>query len=141
MKLSIDGVLYDPASLDRLTLREIMALEKATEDLGRPLKWSAIRAMAEAAAGAGLAESDDALWVIGLTIYASKLRAGEQVTFADALDVELGAIDWILEPGDEPDPSQDHTGAADPKAGSGPAGSRRVPQDHKKKSAPKSSRG
>ena len=138
MKLSIAGQVYDPASVDRLTLREIIALETATVDLGRPLKWAQIKAMSEAAQELDpeeFAGSDDALWVIALVIYASKLRAGEDVTFADAVDVELGQIDWIPEPGDERPATQDHLGPKKAPRVSARAGSPRAATSAKKKAS------
>lgn len=103
MKFQIGSERYDLQALDRLTLAEILRLEFETESLGRPMKWSQVRAMAEALDGLTAEEfeaHDDSLWVVALGIWVSRLRQGEAVTLAEAIDFPLSDLKFLPEPGD-----------------------------------------
>lgn len=113
MKIKIGETTYDGKTLDRLTLAEILRLEQETEQFGRAMKWSQLRALADATEGMTaeeFEETDDAPWLIGMIVWVSRLRAGENISFADAIDFPLGDLELI-----DVDPSADRTGAADPR--------------------------
>jgi hypothetical protein len=91
-RFRIGSTVYEASSILRLTLGQILDLERQTAALGRPLSWSQIKAMMqslESVSAEAFSGHDDAPWVIALTIYASRLAAGEQVTFAEAVDFPL----------------------------------------------------
>lgn len=118
-----DGRVYDVTGIDRLSLANILRLEKETSELGRAMKWSELRAMVDRVAD--LDEEardvdDDTPWVLALTVWASRLNAGDAITFEQAIDFPLGDFQQL------PDP-QDHMPTVDPtkaRPGSGRAGSR-----------------
>lgn len=122
MKFSIEGRVYDAASIDRLTLGNILKLEKETTELGRPMKWSEIKAMSARVQDLepeDFDDDDDAPWFLALTIWSSMLNAGENVTFAQAVDFPLGELRAIEEPQDRKKPA----GPTSARPGSGRAGS------------------
>lgn len=131
MRFKIGDTTYNAATLDRISLSNILLLEKETTEYGRPMKWSEIRAMAQVVEQLDPKEfenHDEAPWFIALTVWASRLDAGEKITFAQAIDFPLGDLELI------PDP-QDHKKAANPtraRPASGRAGARAA-----KKSAPR----
>lgn len=108
MRFTIGSEVYTVQTLDRLTLGEILRLEAETTSLGRPMKWSQIRAMANALDGLEAEEfedHDDAPWVIALVIWASRLRKGEVLSFAEAIDFPLGELSFLPEPSDHKAPA------------------------------------
>ena len=127
MRFKIGSRMYNGASLDRLTLKDILLLEQSTQDLGRPLKWSEIERWTseldelskQAAFGKTPAECDAAMrartdhpgniWVMAMVIWASRRLAGEQVSFEDAIDFPMGDLEFL------PD-TKDHLPAGPTKA-------------------------
>ncbi len=136
MKFKLHERTYDLATLDRLSLLDILMMEKETRELGNPLKWSdVLRIVAEVEAmqpakgasaaevekaKAKVAEHPDILWMSAITIWSSRRIAGEKVTFVEAIDFPQSDLIWV------PDP-QDHKESARPtkparaRAGSGRA--------------------
>ena len=111
MRFRIGSTTYEAESVDRLSLANILRLETECASLGRPMKWSDVRSMlrnAEAMTAEELDEHDDAPWVIGLSIWASRLNAGENLTFEEAISFPLSDLEWIADP-------QDHQSAKDPR--------------------------
>lgn len=136
MRFLIGSQHYDLQALDRLTLAEILRLESETEQLGRPMKWSQVRAMAEALDGLTPEEfeaHDDSLWVVALGIWVSRLRKGEAVTLADAIDFPLSDLKFLPEPEDR------KPGKASAPKGSAGGGKQAKTAAAKKTSAPLSS--
>lgn len=91
-RFRIGATVYEASSILRLTLGQILDLERQTAALGRPLSWSQIKAMMKNLDGVtadDFAGHDDAPWVIALTVYSSRLAAGEQLTFGEAVDFPL----------------------------------------------------
>ena len=105
MKFRLQGKLYTMAAIDRLTLLDLMKLERQTEEMGRPMKWSELRSILEHFdtqfdVDGFDPEGDDLYpWFLGLLIWATRRDAGDEVTFGDAVDVPLGEIEIVV---DEP---------------------------------------
>lgn len=127
-----DAVNYKTASL--LHLMELRQQSRAFTEDGKGLGMHAMERMQrrsaeyqrqrdEAVAGgrdvAGIDAPDDAdLW-LGVVVFLSRRAAGEKITFLEAIDVPLGGIEAIREPGDELDPTVPEGGS--PATTVGPA--------------------
>ena len=118
MKLRIEGKTYDLASVeDDLTLRDVLALEVATEEVGR--RWTIPQVVAAARRIGDLPKDEreldpDTLWVFAITVWASRRNAGDPVSFGDVLDIRMGDIDVIADPKDHTpkDPRRPRSGKA-----------------------------
>lgn len=133
MKIRVGETTYTPAALDRITLRNLMKLEAETAALGRPMRWSDLRNLANNVGGMkgeDAAQHDDFPWYLGMLIWAARLEAGEAISFTDAVDVPMGDLEFI------PDPEDDEA-ARPPKArpASGRAGARQPADRRPKKKA------
>ncbi|MGZ4559483.1 MAG: hypothetical protein ACXVGQ_00370 [Mycobacteriaceae bacterium] len=134
MRVKIGSQTYSASSLDRVSLGNILKLEAETTALGRPMKWKEIRAMANAMQELPLeevAEHDDLLWFLAMLVWASRLNAGDQVTFGEAIDFPFGDLDFLPEP-------SDHQAPANPRKAR-PASGRAASRAGSKKSARKTS--
>lgn len=132
-RFRIGATVYEASSILRLTLGQILDLERQTAALGRPLSWSQIKAMMSNLDGVtadDFAGHDDAPWVIALTVYSSRLAAGERMTFAEAVDFPLEDLTILPAPADHspPRPTKARPGsgraAAKPAAAPRKSGSR-----------------
>ena len=127
MKFKIGPVTYDMSSLDLLSLKDILLLEKETAELGNPLRWSDIQRMAQDAADmktdAERQANPDGMWVLAFTIWASRRVAGETLAFGDAIDFPMRDLTWIEEPQDRKKPA----GPTKARPGSGRAAKRLAP--------------
>lgn len=110
MKFILEGRTYEAAAIDRLTLGDLIRLERETADMGRPMKWSELRAIIEHFEEEFTLdkdfdiEADDQFpWFLGMMIWATRRNAGEPVTFGEATEIRLGDIE-VLE--DEPSVKQ-----------------------------------
>lgn len=103
-RFQIDGKTYTTASLDEITLKDLLVFEVQVRELGLDVTWSDLQEKA-----AALAESDpddpttdrDGLLMMAATIWASRRMAGEDVTFAQAIDVPITKITFLP-------PTKDH---------------------------------
>jgi hypothetical protein len=135
VRFKIGDTTYEASSVDRLSLANILRLESETADLGRSMKWSDIKAMirnVEALSAEELDEHDDAPWVIGLSIWASRLNAGEQLSFEQAISFPLSDLEWIADPQDH----QQAAGPQKPRAASARGAKRQGSKASKRTSAP-----
>lgn len=109
MKFKLHDRTYDLGTLDRLSLVDILMMEKETRDFGNPLKWSdVLRIMAEVEALPTKAEVEahpDILWMSAITIWASRRLAGDKVTFIEAIDFPMSDMTWIADPQDKKAPA------------------------------------
>ena len=149
MRIKIGDGVYTAAALDRITLRNLIRLEKETTDLGRPMRWGELRALADRVASLPedeIESDDDFPWFLGMLVWAARLDAGEVVTFSEAVDFPMGDLEILPDPEDEaPRPAVRLKGEHGPelmdppraRPASGRAAARR-PDDRKAK-APKAS--
>ena len=136
MRIKIGDGVYTAAALDRITLRNLIRLEKETTDLGRPMRWGELRALADRVASLPedeIESDDDFPWFLGMLVWAARLDAGEVVTFSEAVDFPMGDLEILPDPEDEVVP--DIPRKARPASGRAAA---RRPDDRKAK-APKAS--
>lgn len=136
MRVKIGSHVYEGASIDRVSIGDLMKLEPQTAEYrhGQPMAWSEIRALAQRCqemTAEDLVESDDLPMFLGIIVWASRLNAGEKITFGEAVDFPMGDLEFI------PDP-QDHKQAAGPqkaRPGSGRAVKRQAAKRTSKTSA------
>lgn len=124
MKVVIDGTTYDGKTIDSLSIKHVLQFNRECAEHGYPVTWQDIeRIRAELVAIKDVRERErhpDALMLTAVSIWASRIAAGDEVTFEDVISLPLGRMAFILEPGDVPDESE----AADPhraRPGSGRA--------------------
>lgn len=126
MRFKIGGTIYDAESIDRLTLKDILTLEKETTELGHPMLWSDVQRISEEIADLKTererSEHPAAIWMFAITIWASRHLAGESLTFGEAIDFPLADLDWLPEPADRQKPKR--------PTKAGRAGSARAAKNH-----------
>lgn len=136
MRIKIGETIYSAAALDRISLRNLIKLEGETVELGKPMRWSDLRALVDRVSDLPpdeLEGDDDFPWFLGMIVWAARLEAGEEITFSQAVDFPMGDLDVLADPGDEV--SEPRPRKARPASGRAAA---RRPSDRKAK-APKGS--
>lgn len=127
-RIRIGETVYEVQSIERLTIKEALMLEQETAQLGRPLSWAQI--LAAAADLKGLSREEYlahplGLWFTAFLIYTARLRAGEQLTLAEAIDFPIGDLTVLADPEDRaskgPRKARPGTGRAGAAAGRKPA--------------------
>lgn len=100
IRFRLGGKVYTTADLDEVTLKHIVLLERQAADLGVPVRWGQIeQAQAEMSQLDGSRDSHpDAALLFAITIWASRVLAGETITFEDAIDVPIKAIEFLDSP-------------------------------------------
>jgi hypothetical protein len=106
VRLLIDGREYPAVDHSNASLLHLMELKQQTRDFtedGKGLGMAALQAVgASAAARAdGEVPENADLWM-AVMVFLTRRAAGEKVTFLEAIDVPLGSIEFLPEPGDEP---------------------------------------
>jgi hypothetical protein len=114
VKLLIAGREYPAVDHSNASLLHLMELKQQTRDFtedGKGLGMAALQAIgASAAAQAeGQVPENADLWM-AVMVFLTRRAAGEKLTFLEAIDVPLGSIEFLPEPGDqagqvEPDPT------------------------------------
>lgn len=114
MKIRIGDTVYDPKSVDDLSLLDLLTLERESGELGRALSMSVLSGMQrslEAAQRDAKSPEEkiqvgndhpDSPWLLAVVIWASRRAAGERVTFGDAISFPLSSLEYIAEVGDQP---------------------------------------
>lgn len=119
MRFRIDGRIYEAAALDQLMLKDILLFERDAAALGRPMKWGQIEAWAKELdvyyetianprstkaakdeAERAAKDHEGAMWVIAMTIWASRRVAGETLTFEQATEFPMHQLEWLPDPQD-----------------------------------------
>jgi len=109
MKFQIEGKLYDSGSLDDLSLKYLLQLEKETADFGRPLNTGVLQQMSdsinELKTDKERAAHPDIMWMTAVSIWAARKLAGEQVTFEQAIDFPMSKLVVLPDPQDHKRPN------------------------------------
>ena len=137
MKVIIEGTVYEGRTIDTLSIKHALQFDRECRDHGYGVTWRDVaRIRAEMSALETEAEREqhpEALLLTAVTIWASRIAAGETVTFDEVISVPLGHIGFVLD--DEPEKAA----TPDPRRarpGSGRAAAPRAAKD-KGKSSPK----
>jgi hypothetical protein len=118
MRFAIDGTVYEAASLELISLHDILLLESETAAFGRPITWGQVQDWAAEMGDLTDAERGKhpaALWLLGVTVWAAKRLARESVTFAQAIDFPMAKLTYLPDPQDHKKPA----GKAKPRKASG----------------------
>jgi hypothetical protein len=115
VKVIIEGTVYEGRTIDTLAIKHALQFDRECREHGYPLTWADVERIRAEMAGLETdderARHPDALVLTAVTVWASRLAAGESVTFDEVISVPLGSMRFVV---DEPDPSKDSTGAAAP---------------------------
>jgi hypothetical protein len=129
--MKIDGREYPAVDHSNASLLHLMDLKTQTAKLGlgpggKGLGMAALQAIGTDSAqaqAAGEVPEDADLWM-AVMVFLTRRAAGDDVSFLEAIDVPIGSIEVIPEPGDEtgeaeadptnPGPDSPETPAADP---------------------------
>lgn len=124
MRFVIAGTTYDARAIQSLTLKHVLAFNRESEREGYGVTWGdleqlngdiqAIRDEAEKRRHPGT------LILLAVSIWASRIAAGEDIPFGDAIDVPLDQMEFLPDPQDAP-PPQDAPGPTRARPGSGRA--------------------
>lgn len=133
-RIVLRGKTYTILKPSDLTLKMLLQLEIETEQFGKRMtladferldaEWAAHRA---STAGASIHPA--AVWLVAVTVWASKRLAGEEVTFEDAIDFSFDEIKAVPTPQDRKPPAGRKAAprkARPSKAASGRAGARQA---------------
>lgn len=103
MKFKIDTKLYDAANLDDITLGDIVVFNSHAAAIGVDATWQDIQRIAIEIDGLTRAEAakhPEMLLMTAATIWLTRRRNGEDISFGDAIDFPLSQFDVIDEPQD-----------------------------------------
>lgn len=103
MRFKLDGKVYSTASLDEISLRDLVLFNTQAEEIGLTRKWSDVERVAHELETLPAKEADlhpEKLLVIAVTIWASRRLAGDQLTFGEAIDFPTSHLEWLPEPED-----------------------------------------
>lgn len=102
-RFKIGTKVYTTAALDEVSLRDLVLFNTQAADMGLAEKWSDVERIAGEFDAMTEAEAEghpDKLLMIGVTVWASRRGAGEDLSFGDALDFPLSQLDFLPEPED-----------------------------------------
>lgn len=91
-RFKIGSTIYTTASLDEVSLKDLITFQSEMRDLGLDESWGDIEAAAEEMAEMTEAEAQNhpkSLLLFGVTVWASRRAAGEVIRFADAVDFPM----------------------------------------------------
>lgn len=95
--------VYTTAALDELTLKDLVLFNSQAEEIGMARKWSDVERISAELSELSTEEADqhpERLLIIAVTVWATRRTAGDQVTFGEAIDFPLSAIEFLPEPQD-----------------------------------------
>lgn len=137
MKLIIEGRTYDVIGRKSANLRHLFEMRRQSVDLlGYEMGLSrlddlervarATRAALAAARAAGdddkvaalrASQAEEGMLGLAVTVFLSRRKAGDAVSFAEALDFDMGALEFVEEPGDKADAGAEEPDPTTPGSG------------------------
>lgn len=102
-RFRIGEKVYTTETLDEISLRDLMLFNRQAADMGLGATWADVeRISAEIAAldENSVGTHPDMMLMVGVTVWASRRQAGDDVTFEQAVDVPLSKIVWLESPKD-----------------------------------------
>lgn len=132
MRFRIDpaSTVYRLADLEDLSLRDHLVLEQQTADLGRRLDLPTIdamnRSLIDCKDDAERRVHPDGPWVLAVCIWAARRKAGEDVTFEQAIDFPMKKLEYLPDPEDRKpaDPTRARSRQGSARAAKRPAAKR-----------------
>lgn len=98
LRFRLDGKVYSVGALEDVSLRDVMLFNTQAADMGLTATWADVERVAEEMSEADKDAAEkhpDALLMLGVTIWATRRIAGDEVTFGDAVDFPLSALVWL----------------------------------------------
>lgn len=106
-RFELNGKVYTTGSLDEVNLRDVMLFNTQAADMGLRATWSDVEAAARDIAALNAAGDDDGaaahpdiMLLTGVTIWAARRIAGDDVTFEQSVDFPLSSLTWLPPTGD-----------------------------------------
>ena len=94
-RFKIGTVTYSTAALEEISLKDLVLFNSESTELGLNRTWADVERIATEIANLdenGAHAHPDLLLLLGVTIWASRRKAGENISFADAIDVPMTQI-------------------------------------------------
>jgi hypothetical protein len=140
VKVIIDGNVYQAATIDTLSIKHALQFDRECREHGYPLTWrdvERVRAeMSVLATDDERQEHPDALLLTAVTVWASRIAAGDAVTFDEVISAPLGSMRFILD-ADELAASKGEKAATPDPHRARPGSGRAAAPARKRKSSPK----
>lgn len=121
-----DGPIYSLADIEQLSLKDLLVLKKETTELGDPVDMDRLYRMQDELDKLdddARKQHPDAPLLLAVGVWAARLRSGEQLSFADAIDFPLRQLRFLPDPTDRKKPAARPTQA---RRASGRAGAKRT---------------
>ena len=109
MILVIDGKKYPAATIGDLSLRHTLELQRelVTTNISTAKTWVDVQALLQEFTDTPedkRAEHPEALFLSALTMWATRVTAGEQLSLLEAVDIPASSVQWVKEPTDHEEP-------------------------------------
>jgi len=126
VRFRINGKVYDTSKVDQVSLRDVMLFNTQAEQMGLPERWADVERITQEMAELGddANAHPDAIVMFGVTVWACRRLAGEDVTLDEATNVPMSQIE-VLEAKKAPKDRQPKKGAKSKSRASAPAASPR----------------
>lgn len=97
VKFKINGKTYTTATVDQISLRDVMLFNPQAAEIGLGVTWGDVERIA--AEMSELTEDDaphpQALLMFGVTVWAARRLGGDDVTLGEAIDVPMSSIEIV----------------------------------------------
>lgn len=103
VRFRIGDRTYSTASLDEVSLRDVMLFQTQAADMGLTVSWADVEAAAVEMSALPQDEAGShpqALLMLGVTVWAARRLAGEDVTFEEAVDFPMASMTFLDSPQD-----------------------------------------
>ena len=122
MILVIDGKTYPAVTIGDLSLRHTLELQRelVTTNISSARTWVDVQALLQeftALPDDQRATHPEALFLSALTIWATRVSAGEQLSLLEAVDIPASSVQWVKEPTDPDHEEPEGKAPARPKTG------------------------
>lgn len=98
-----NGPIYRLDDIEELSLKDLLVLGVQTEELGRRVDMNVIQEMKTRIERLNEDErkaDKDAPWLFAISLWAARIKAGEDVTFVEAVDFPMSQLQFLAEPAD-----------------------------------------
>lgn len=102
-RFKLGTVVYSTATLDEISLKDLLGLQGELDQLGIKETWSDIETAGQELGKLPEAQAQQhpmALLLFAVTVWASRRAAGEVIRFTDAIDFPMSQITFLSDPGD-----------------------------------------
>lgn len=97
-RFKIGKKVYSTAALDEISLKDLMLFNTQAADMGLTERWSDVERISQEMANMTEAEAEThpgKMLMVGVTVWAARRIAGEQVTFDEAVSIPVGSIVFL----------------------------------------------